>query len=119
LTRAKDEGGGSLQPHHHSFFFEGRTLSINLKQYNNGDRNDNGDGRVLYNQPWRQLMQSFVVMTSSKDVVGSACCAIVVDTMDIKPMVVYLVVRPCLRALLTLQEAQLLGMIPSPRGIGS
>jgi hypothetical protein len=55
----------------------------------------------------------FVVMTSSKDVVGSACFAIVVDTMDIEPMVVNLVVRPCLRTLLTLQEAQLLGMIPS------
>jgi hypothetical protein len=35
----------------------------------------------------------FAVMTSSKDIVRSACCAVVVDTMDIKPMVVNSVVN--------------------------
>jgi hypothetical protein len=35
----------------------------------------------------------FAVMTSSKDVVRSACCAVVVDMMDIKPMVVNSVVN--------------------------
>jgi hypothetical protein len=35
----------------------------------------------------------FVVMTSSKDVVGAAGCAVVVDTIDIEPMVVDSVVK--------------------------
>jgi hypothetical protein len=61
----------------------------------------------------------FAVMTSSKDVVRSACCAVVVDTMDMEPMVVNLVVKTLSKDTVTLQEAQLLGMIPSTRGMGS
>jgi hypothetical protein len=41
---------------------------------------------------WQMIVKTndakFVVMTSSKDVVGSACPAVVVDTMDIKTIVV-------------------------------
>jgi hypothetical protein len=61
----------------------------------------------------------FVVMTSSKDVVEAAGGAVVVDTMDIEPMVVNSVVKTLSKDTVTLQEAQLLGMISSPRGMVS